>query len=105
MKEKFQKGIQVASSLATMCSLAMCNAMAANAGTAKTKIIAALEYVGIGICILGGLFIVVGLINFAIAYFDGGSGPENNKATKQMGGGAMVLVVGAALTTIANVIL
>lgn len=118
IKEKMTNGIARAKrgfcSVKTKADSAIIAAAAAAGTTAMTNVgscasntsalTTALGYLAIPVGLLGGVFLVMGIIHYAGANSDG-DGPAKKKATNEIAGGGMVVAVAVALKPMVSAIL
>lgn len=104
LKMKNKVDSAVIASTTALGVTSVCNNAFATADAGKQKIISAMDQIGPYIALGGGIFLVFGLVSYAMASADD-SGPGMNKAKKEMMSGAMVAGIGLALKAIAAAIL
>lgn len=80
---------------------AMTNVGSCDGASALTT---ALGYLALPIGLLGGVFLVMGIIHYAAANSDG-DGPAKKKATNEIAGGGMVIAVAVVLKPMVGAIL
>lgn len=102
LRNKMDKTVIASTSALSITNL--CSNVFASADVGKAKVISALGQIGPYIGLGGGIFLVFGIVSYAMASSDD-NGPGMNKAKKEMMSGAMVTGIGLALAAIASAIL
>ena len=64
----------------------------------------ALGYLSVPLGLVGGVFLVMGIVHYAGANSDG-DGPAKKKATNEIAGGGMVIAIAVVLKTMVGAIL
>lgn len=117
IKEKMTNGIARAKrgfcNIKTKADSAIIAAATAAGTTAMTNVgscdgaaalTTALSYLAIPVGLLGGVFLIMGIIHYAGANSDG-DGPAKKKATNEIAGGGMVIAVAVVLKPMVGAIL
>lgn len=100
VKTKADSAIIAAAAAAGTTAMTNVGSCASNTGALTT----ALGYLAIPIGLLGGVFLIMGIIHYAGANSDG-DGPAKKKATNEIAGGGMVVAVAVALKPMVSAIL
>lgn len=100
VKTKADSAIIAAAAAAGTTAMTNVGSCASNTGALTT----ALGYLAIPIGLLGGVFLIMGIIHYAGANSDG-DGPAKKKATNEFAGGGMVVAVAVALKPMVSAIL
>ena len=118
IKEKMINGIARAKrefcSIKTKADSAIIAAAAAAGTTAMTNVgscasnkqalINALGYLAIPVGLLGGVYLIMGIVHYAGANSDG-DGPAKKKATNEIAGGGMVVAIAVVLKPMVKAVL
>lgn len=100
IKTKADSAIIAAAAAAGTTAMTNVGSCASNTGALTT----ALGYLAIPIGLLGGVFLIMGIIHYAGANSDG-DGPAKKKATNEIAGGGMTVAVALALKPMVSAIL
>lgn len=100
IKTKADSAIIAAAAAAGTTAMTNVGSCASNTGALSN----ALGYLAVPVGLLGGVYLVLGIVHYAGANSDG-DGPAKKKATNEIAGGGMVVAIAVVLKTMVGTVL